>query len=63
MQQIGLCFTCIHARRVTTPRSTFWLCQLSANDPSFERYPRLPVLRCQGWTPAGEATPEPGAGS
>lgn len=54
-QEIGLCVTCVHARRVTTPRSTFWLCELSASDPRFERYPRLPVRSCEGWTPAGEA--------
>ena len=48
--RIGLCRTCVHAREVTTPRSVFWLCRLSASDPRYERYPRLPVLACDGWT-------------
>lgn len=50
-QSVGLCFTCRHARRVETPRSSFWLCRLSATDPAFPRYPRLPVLACSGWRP------------
>lgn len=57
-ERIGLCFTCVHARRVVTPRSTFWLCERSRTDPRYERYPRLPVVRCEGWTPA----PTQGAG-
>jgi hypothetical protein len=47
----GLCATCRHARPVDTPRSHFWLCALSATDPSFARYPRLPVLECPGYQP------------
>lgn len=27
----------------------FWMCRLSATDPSFARYPRLPVLQCRGY--------------
>jgi len=57
----GLCRDCRHARRVETPRSLFWLCRRSATDPSFPRYPRLPVLTCRGYEPGGDpsATPEP----
>ena len=29
--------------------STFYMCQLSATDPAFPKYPRLPVLRCVGY--------------
>ena len=29
--------------------STFLLCGKSAIDPSFAKYPRLPVLRCGGF--------------
>jgi hypothetical protein len=47
--RVGLCLTCRHARTVETPRSRFWLCRLSADDPRFERYPRLPVLSCPGY--------------
>jgi len=46
---VGLCLTCRHARAVTTSRSRFWLCQLSARDPRFEKYPRLPVRSCPGY--------------
>jgi hypothetical protein len=49
---VGLCLSCRHARRVPTPRATYWLCALSATDPRFEKYPRLPVLACTGYEPA-----------
>lgn len=54
--RVGLCAACRHARRVVTPRSTFWLCDRARTDPSFEKYPRLPVLDCPGYEPveAGE---------
>jgi hypothetical protein len=52
---VGLCATCRHSRRVETPRSTFWLCERSRTDPSFEKYPRLPVRECPGYEPAGVA--------
>ncbi len=52
--QIGLCLRCRHARMVETPRSRFWLCQLAATDPRFARYPRLPVIECEGFEPADD---------
>ncbi len=46
----GLCARCVHAHRVRTERgSLFFLCRLSATDPRFAKYPRLPVLRCDGF--------------
>ncbi len=46
---IGLCATCLHARRIESDRgSCFILCELSATDPAFSKYPRLPVVRCSG---------------
>jgi hypothetical protein len=49
----GLCGSCANSRVVETRTgSRFFLCQLSAVDPAFPRYPRLPVLRCRGYTPA-----------
>lgn len=45
----GLCATCRHAAVVRGARSLFWMCRLSATDPSFDRYPRLPVLQCRGY--------------
>ena len=59
---LGLCAGCAHARPVVSGRgSTFWRCGLSATDPRFPRYPRLPVLRCEGFTrgPGGEGEPSP----
>ncbi|PYM79922.1 MAG: hypothetical protein DMD84_25435 [Candidatus Rokuibacteriota bacterium] len=54
----GLCATCRHARRVASARgSVFWLCARSADDPRFPKYPRLPVLRCEGHEPPQPFTP------
>jgi hypothetical protein len=48
----GLCRACRHSRLIETPRgSTFRLCERSATDPRFSRYPALPVLRCAGFEP------------
>ena len=48
----GLCETCVHARRIESARgSVFWLCRKSEEDARFPKYPRLPVLRCSGFTP------------
>ena len=52
---VGLCSTCRHTRPTTNNRgSTFYRCERSRTDPGFPKYPRLPVLRCIGWEPAGE---------
>jgi uncharacterized protein (TIGR00290 family) len=49
----GLCSTCTHARVITNDRgSEFWRCGLSDNDNRFPKYPRLPVIRCQGYQPS-----------
>jgi hypothetical protein len=45
----GLCDSCLHQQQVRTTRgSTFSLCKRSRDDPSYPRYPRLPVLACPG---------------
>ena len=50
--EVGLCEACRHTRVVETRTgSRFFLCQRSADDPAFPRYPRLPVLRCRGFEP------------
>lgn len=55
----GLCATCAHVRRVTSDRgSVFYLCQLSEVDPSFPKYPRLPVLKCGGYDREADAAKE-----
>jgi hypothetical protein len=49
----GLCERCRHGRTILTDReSRFWLCQRSATDPRFPKYPVLPVLQCIGYEPA-----------
>lgn len=46
----GLCGACLHAKRIRSDRnSLFYRCLLSAENPAFVKYPRLPVLSCLGW--------------
>lgn len=48
----GLCSTCRHQRVVGNTRgSRFSLCERAKSDPSFPKYPRLPVLECRGYEP------------
>jgi len=48
----GLCEDCAEGRAIESARgSVFWLCERSRTDPSFPRYPRLPVLACRGFVP------------
>lgn len=49
----GLCKTCRHAETIRGAHSIFWLCGLSRVDPTFPRYPRLPVEHCCGYEPSG----------
>jgi len=37
----------------------FWMCERSLADPSFARYPKLPVLRCRGFEPEPAKPPGP----
>jgi hypothetical protein len=51
---IGLCADCCFMRRIESDRgSIFYLCERSAVDANFPKYPRLPVLRCAGYEPSG----------
>jgi hypothetical protein len=46
----GLCSDCVHARRIESDRGAkFYLCELSAVDPAYRKYPALPVMRCAGY--------------
>jgi GrpB-like predicted nucleotidyltransferase (UPF0157 family) len=46
----GLCADCAHARGIESARgSSFILCELSASDARFPKYPRLPVRACDGY--------------
>lgn len=58
-ERVGLCARCVHARIVITPRSRFWLCGRARTDARFERYPRLPMLRCPGHEPLPEGETPP----
>ena len=44
----GLCGHCVHCRIIDGARTRFFLCQLSATDARFPRYPPIPVLVCAG---------------
>ena len=47
---INLCESCKHVRLIANHRgSRFYLCRRSASDPSFPKFPRLPVLSCSGY--------------
>jgi len=46
----GLCSRCAHRREVPGRRGALYLlCRRSAQDRSYPRYPRLPVVRCPGF--------------
>ena len=48
----GLCDECRHQLLVPNTRgSVFSLCERSRDDPSYPRYPRIPVLSCPGFQP------------
>lgn len=52
-QTAGLCSDCRNAQIIQSSRgSVFLLCKLSATDPSFPKYPRLPMPQCSGYSPA-----------
>jgi len=49
----SLCERCTWMRRIETPKgSTFLLCQLSAEDPRYAKYPPQPKLQCAGFQAA-----------
>jgi hypothetical protein len=51
----GLCDRCRHQRIIRNTRgSEFSLCERSRTDPSFPRYPRLPVNECRGFEERAE---------
>lgn len=58
----GLCATCRHARVLASRSSVFLRCAMAETDPSFPRYPRLPVVACRGYeevTTRAEPRPDP----
>jgi len=51
----SLCESCLQMREVRTARSRFLLCELSATNTDFPKYPRQPVVQCAGYQPQNEA--------
>lgn len=48
--RVGLCVSCVHARRVESVRgAVFYRCGYSDVDPSFPKYPQLPVHACAAY--------------
>ncbi len=48
--RVGLCADCGQARRIESRRgSVFYMCERSATDPAYPKYPRLPVMQCAGY--------------
>jgi hypothetical protein len=46
----GLCDSCVHQKLIRTTRgSEFSMCERSKTDPSYPKYPRLPVRACPGY--------------
>jgi hypothetical protein len=46
----GLCASCQHAKVIQSDRgSAFYQCLRGLTDPSFPKYPRLPVIACRGY--------------
>jgi hypothetical protein len=54
---IGLCGHCLHARRVPTVLTAYWMCERSLTDGRYEKYPRLPVISCAGFEERPVAPP------
>lgn len=47
---VGLCASCDHVKVMISDKgSTFYLCLRSTTDPTFPKYPRLPVIQCRGY--------------
>ena len=50
---VGLCGDCRFMRLIKSDRgSTFFMCERSATDARYPKYPRLPVLHCAGYEPS-----------
>jgi hypothetical protein len=48
--RVGLCASCRFVEVITSSHaSTFYRCRLADTDPSFRKYPVLPVLACRGY--------------
>jgi len=57
LSSIGLCENCRHVRLVPGRQSTFVLCTRALTDPSYAKYPVLPVVTCPGFVPPAPDRP------
>lgn len=49
-KDIGLCGNCIYHSLVQNKRGgDFHLCKYSKKDPMFPKYPKIPVIHCNGF--------------
>jgi hypothetical protein len=55
----SLCEACKNMREVRTATSRFLLCRLSAKNATYPKYPRQPIVQCEGFEPVDEATEHP----
>ena len=47
----GLCDSCRHQKLIRTGRgSEFSMCLRSKDDPRYDKYPRVPVAACAGYS-------------
>jgi hypothetical protein len=47
---VGLCASCNHVKvTISDKGSTFYFCLRSSTEPTFPKYPRLPVVQCIGY--------------
>jgi len=48
--RVGLCASCRYVDVIISSReSTFYRCRRSETDPTFRKYPVLPVVACRGY--------------
>lgn len=48
--RVGLCANCQYMERIRSDRgAVFYRCGRAASDPTFRKYPALPVMLCAGY--------------
>jgi hypothetical protein len=51
--RVGKCLDCAHAKTLKTKTgSAIFLCGRAESEPSYAKYPRLPMAVCAGWVKA-----------
>jgi hypothetical protein len=52
----GLCASCVNARVIESSKGAIFIrCERSFIDAQFARYPRLPMMRCEGFATTEQA--------